>query len=840
MRIKLTNTAAVKVYLATLILYFWVLVLGVVDHILLSENILMRVVSPSVMVIASFFLFALLLVSKLPSFNKLANFQRLYTVLGLILFGYLQLTILNQIQIPAVLSQLSPFALPLIAIMLLGFLYALSIRDRVEFADLKIDGKSNITLMVIVISGASIWFALSMQSVTLNTQRANEKINLVSKMIDARVDEQVKALKRIASRLETQKQEASFDLVATDINLYVRDFDVIEGIAILDEQQNVKISSNFASEFIAKGGLKDTDTKRWLQTEVADYLIRIHRPSLSTSQPIVMILLPIVTNRSESFELLALLDMYDFVNPTFLAHLQEFTTFEFIPPNFWFPMQHTPIKLDADTLNNYPVFATVEKTSTATGNKHTFISLLTDANPVTTASRLHQIVLWLTTAFAAIFIFAADTRWHLQLKSLRLKSFAKYDQLTGFLRREVLSREVKKYSKTHNNIAHSVIFVDLDNFHSFNDGLGAKFGDLILTESAGRIRKAATNGKLFGRFANDQFVVYYPHNDTDVLEAEAEAIRSIIARKFLIDDMRLYLTASIGVAVAKHHDEELESLIQHACIAMDKAKDDSGNCHRFYQAEMHLKHKEMVRLRSEIQHALNRDKFEVFYQPIYCASLHTIVSVECLARWQRNGDPISPAVFIPIAETTGQIVQLGRAIFKKVLTDIKNNPVLKNITVAINISPHQLKQDGFVDRVLNHVSQSGIQHHNLILELTESVMAQATHTEQILKELRDHNFHVAIDDFGTGFSSLSYLANQPADIVKIDRAFTIGVEQQGKQRNLLVKMIEMCKQLDKTVVVEGVETKQQVELFRELGVDRLQGFYFSKPVPLAQFLKLLK
>ncbi|MEI8666345.1 EAL domain-containing protein [Pseudoalteromonas sp. B28] len=252
------------------------------------------------------------------------------------------------------------------------------------------------------------------------------------------------------------------------------------------------------------------------------------------------------------------------------------------------------------------------------------------------------------------------------------------------------------------------------------------------------------------------------------------------------------------------------------------------------------KHSEKIIIRNNLHTALKNNELEVFYQPIHNLNGNQIVGVEALVRWCCNGEWISPAKFIPVAETTGQIVQVGKQVLNQVLHDIKKHSQLQNITVAVNFSTKQIIKDNFSIDLLHLLTQNNITYKNFTVEVTESSFQEKTSIEKTLLELINSGLNVAIDDFGTGFSSLSYLANQPANIIKIDREFTLGADKDTKERKLLDTIIKVCYDLGKKVVVEGVEDEKLItHLSRYKGI-RIQGYFFSKPLPVNQLIEYIR
>ena len=256
---------------------------------------------------------------------------------------------------------------------------------------------------------------------------------------------------------------------------------------------------------------------------------------------------------------------------------------------------------------------------------------------------------------------------------------------------------------------------------------------------------------------------------------------------------------------------------------------------------MEDKYNETVTIRNDLQNALKNDVLEVFYQPVHCLNDSTITGVEALVRWTNGNEWVSPAKFIPIAETTGQITQVGEQVLKKVIEDIKKYPQLQNMTVAVNFSTKQIIKDNFASNLLSLLTENNIILENFTVEVTESYFQERGVIVSKLIELVDYGLNVAIDDFGTGYSSLSYLTHQPASIIKLDREFTIGAHLLNtKEQKLLDTIIRFCYDLDKSVIVEGVEGEGLIKHLSKFEGIKVQGYFFSKPLPIHSLIDYIE
>lgn len=841
MKSDLTQTAANKIYFASLVFFAWVALLSLVDIWLAPSELLMNIVPLYIggISLSAFGLLGLLFIVRTP--EKLRRYCQVFTIVGLILFVIIQLSVWGFVTLPTPLRLANPNSLALLSFMLFIFFTALATRLRFPNLVFDITRATQITLSLIIILGLSIWFALSVRVVMGETENGRTKIQLIGNMIDSRFDDQTKALERIQARVESMGLDDFEQLTKIDMERYINDYEIIKGMVVYDESLNPFVMSPFAAKFIDDGMLASSRTRQWLQGVNNETRLAASSSSLATEIPILMISVPLHLEHGTRYQLLALLDMNGLVLPAYLEYLDSFKTYMAFGNDLLISMQG--FSRGATTwqeLNELFPHSITENVMLNTGIAHDFHSFLIDYSPIEKATRFNQMLLWLTAAFSFIYLLAADTSKRLRSESKKLATMARYDDITGLLRRDAFNQDIEQLAIGCEGCRRAVIFVNLDNFNSINDSLGHDLGDQILAITAKRIRSAAINGDVAARFSNDEFIVYYKDTTAHKLKKDAQRTLEAIAQVFKVGDVAVHLTASLGISVTSHYSITAKSLIQRADVAMGHAKKDGGNHYVFYRQQMHDQQEQLATLRTSLQMAMEQGELEVFYQPIFCARSHQIVSVEALVRWPTADGFISPGLFIPVAEQTGQIIQLGEQVIDMVLSAIRSNSLLRGITVAINISPQQLIRSGFVESLNQRVKLNEIDSANLTFELTETVMSEASRTESVMSDLRQRGYHVAIDDFGTGFSSLSYLANQPADIIKIDRAFTIGVEEEGKERGLLKKMVEMCQQLEKIVVVEGVETQQQVDLFESFGVDRLQGFYLAKPMPLGRLIELMK
>lgn len=389
----------------------------------------------------------------------------------------------------------------------------------------------------------------------------------------------------------------------------------------------------------------------------------------------------------------------------------------------------------------------------------------------------------------------------------------------------------------------AVLLINLDDFTSINDGLGHITGDHLLQAVADRLVEELEPGDFLARLAGDDFGVLL----TDKTRVEqalplVERLLSLIARPFVIDEHLLHVSASIGVAFGQKSLLDPDLLIKHAHIAVRQAKDQGRNTWEWYAGDSDPTTREQIVLRRELQEALKRDQLLLYYQPLVDARSGKMKALEALVRWQHpTRGLLLPGNFIPLAERTGQIIDLDRWVLWRACKDLNtiNTGRSEALSVAVNISPVHFRRNGFFDEVKQALEESGLKPERLELEVTEGLMmAGSEKSIELLQNIRNLGVRVAIDDFGTGFSSLSYLRQLPINTVKIDRSFIQDITSNRMNTAIVEGIITMAHHLGLEVVAEGVESPEQHEDLIQRRCDKLQGYYFSKPVPLAKLLEL--
>ncbi len=445
-------------------------------------------------------------------------------------------------------------------------------------------------------------------------------------------------------------------------------------------------------------------------------------------------------------------------------------------------------------------------------------------------------------AMAGIMVIADITARKQMEAQLLFK--AQHDALTGLANRTLCLERIQQVleESQRRNTLFAVAFMDLDRFKMLNDSLGHSFGDRVLVEAARRLVLGLGGQGQVCRFGGDEFVLIVTEPVT--AEEAQGAIRNALdslCTPFIVEGQEVRLTASVGVVVGPTADSpKAEDILQNADMAMHRAKDTGRDRIRMFHPGMLRRARELLALDADMRKALEHGEFLVYYQPVMSISGERVLGFEALARWKSpSRGLVMPHAFIPHAEESGLIVPLGELVLRRACATMaawrERYPASRRMTLAVNLSARQFVQPDIVETVRQILRASGLPPAWLKLELTEStLMGDPEAALSSMRRLKALGVSLAIDDFGTGYSSLAYLQRFPVDVLKIDRSFVQDLpREESDSRELARAIMALARSLRLSVVAEGVETREQLELLAELGCEAVQGFYFSPPLPEA-------
>jgi diguanylate cyclase (GGDEF)-like protein/PAS domain S-box-containing protein len=416
---------------------------------------------------------------------------------------------------------------------------------------------------------------------------------------------------------------------------------------------------------------------------------------------------------------------------------------------------------------------------------------------------------------------------------------ALHDHLTGLPNRMLLGDGLAQSIATADLDASgtAVIFVDLDGFKFVNDTLGHEAGDALLQQVARRLSACIRHGDLLARMGGDEFMLVVNGITEDrIASIVAERLRAALRASFFVAHQELFITASMGISIYPRDGMDVSSLRRNADTAMYKAKQAGKDRVHFYTPALGAAVQARLEMETDLRRALDRDELCLHYQPIFTVANSRQTAYEALARWHHPGlGFVPPNQFIPLAEETGLIVRLGEWVLREACVQCRwwqdhGKPLVR---VAVNVSPLQFARADFVDTVLGVLDETELTGNLLDLELTESiVMRDIDSAIQKMGRLREHGVRISVDDFGTGYSSLGYLAKLPIDLLKIDRCFVAQIGENDTAVRLIQGMISLAHSIGKRVIVEGIETADQLEILRDLRCDEVQGYLLGRPACL--------
>lgn len=428
----------------------------------------------------------------------------------------------------------------------------------------------------------------------------------------------------------------------------------------------------------------------------------------------------------------------------------------------------------------------------------------------------------------------------------QLEFHANHDALTGLANRNLLNDRIAQAlaQARADGLLVGVLLLDLDRFKLINDGFGHSPANELLKSVAHRLNQSVRDTDTVARLGGDEFVVVIGRlQSADDLSIVAGKILRSLNQPFIMEGKEIFVTASVGAALYPRDGDHGEILLRNADVAMYRVKEHGRNNYRFYAPEMTHMAIDRLDMEGNLRRALERGELQVYYQPLVDLGSGGIVGAEALVRWQhpRIG-MIQPGEFIPLAEDTGLIIPLGQLVLRQVCADILDWQAagLPPVKISINLSARQFRQDDLSATIRNVLDETGVEGGRLAFELTESmVMHDVENTLVTLRELKKLGATISLDDFGTGYSSLSYLKRFPIDTLKIDRSFVRDIHEDKDDAAIAHAVIAMAHKLGIKVIAEGVETRDQLRLLSEFSCDEIQGYLFSRPVPVGEFSLML-
>lgn len=424
---------------------------------------------------------------------------------------------------------------------------------------------------------------------------------------------------------------------------------------------------------------------------------------------------------------------------------------------------------------------------------------------------------------------------------------ATHDALTGLPNRSMMQDRLKnalqRSARSGNDVA--LIFVDLDGFKVINDSYGHSVGDNLLVAISERLVDVVRPGDTVARFGGDEFVILCERIDqVDTIAAIAERLSEALRKPMQLEDIELYATASLGVAVGNGVTHHAEELLRNADAAMYLAKDQGRDGWKIFDTDVHAQAKEHLVISNGLRTAVSNEELRAVFQPIVELASRRIVGAEMLLRWYPSETPVPPDKFIPLAEVNGTIIPIGAWVYEQACRaqgELDALPAaVRPEYISVNVSARQLSSPALLATFQALLSQTGADPSRIVIEVTETaLMSDAETNLEVLVQLAGLGHKIAVDDFGTGYSSLSRLVQMPVDILKVDRAFIDRIDHSDKGQALVKAIISMSRALDLKVIAEGMETQEELNVLDALGCDNVQGYYFYRPMALDALVSIL-
>lgn len=425
----------------------------------------------------------------------------------------------------------------------------------------------------------------------------------------------------------------------------------------------------------------------------------------------------------------------------------------------------------------------------------------------------------------------------------RITYLAYRDPLTDLPNRTLLRDRVEQAMAMAQREGNGLVllFLDLDRFKNINDSLGHAVGDQLLCEVARRLSLVVRTTDTVGRLGGDEFLLLLPGADAEAATAVAQKIMESLSEPCRLAGHELNTSPSIGIALCPRDGRSFDELLKSADTAMYRSKEQGRNTYSFFSPEMNEEVSQRIVLEGRLRRALDFDEFELFYQPQYDIHGQQLVGAEALIRW-RDGDGgyVSPGVFIPVAEESSLIENIGTWVLNEACRQARAWMDLGHpLRVSVNFSARQFAAKAAVENVERALVRHGLPGDLLEIEITESLLNNLGYTANVLHALRERGIHISVDDFGTGYSSLAYLKRYPIDRLKIDQSFVREIDADSDDLAISTAVITLGHSLGMKVIAEGVETQQQLDILRGLGCDEVQGYHLGRPMPAQAFTALL-
>ncbi|MGM0501004.1 MAG: sensor domain-containing protein [Bacillota bacterium] len=453
--------------------------------------------------------------------------------------------------------------------------------------------------------------------------------------------------------------------------------------------------------------------------------------------------------------------------------------------------------------------------------------------------------------YDCVYLYGQDMTG-LKQANQHIERLANYDSLSGLPNRNLfLDRLERLILKEEKEELIAVLFIDVDNFKKINDSYCHQAGDKVLTDIAKRLENCVGKEDTVARLSGDQFgIIVSGMEDVANFNQILEGIMQEFNEPFIFypqpgssEGKEAYLTISVGVSFYPQDSTGVEQLIKNAEIAMNQVKKSGKNNYRFFSEEMNQSFLNELELEAKLRQALDKEEFVVYYQPQVDIEENETFGLEALLRWNNQElGLVSPGKFIPLAERTGLILDIGNWVLQQACQETKElqEQTGRNLEIAINLSPRQFRDQELVAKVDRALEVSGLDSADLTLEITESmIMDDTQHSVERLIELKERGINISIDDFGTGYSSLSYLSRFPIDELKIDRSFIMDIPADKEKMSIAKAVIDLAYALDLNVIAEGVEEYEQIQFLKENNCRQVQGYYYYKPVPKNNILRFL-